>query len=274
MSQLDGKVALVTGGGGGIGSAVANLLASRGAKLVVADLFLAAAQSVVKEIRTKGGEAVAIEADLTHEDQIKAMIDCAITTYGRLDVLDNNAADLSTDLGPRDRDIESMQIDVWDRSFRVNTRGTMLACHYALHYMTQQRSGSIINTASNLALQGNVIQAAYSASKAAVLQMTRSIAASHGRFGIRCNAVLPGLTLTPAVLRDIPKVFQDAVFAETLLPQLGEPIDIAYAVAFLASDDARNITGINLVSDAGFSSHVPGFEHLRVATATQIARPD
>jgi NAD(P)-dependent dehydrogenase (short-subunit alcohol dehydrogenase family) len=123
--------------------------------------------------------------------------------------------------------------------------------------------GNIVNTVSNLALQGHIIQAAYSSSKAAIIQMTRAIAASHGRRGVRCNAVAPGMTMTPALHAAFPPVLRQAVEDETLRSQLGEPQDIAEAVAFLASDAARNITGQVLVADGGCASHVPGIAQFR-----------
>ncbi len=261
MASLDGKAAVVTGAGGGIGAATAQLMAERGARLILGDINLAAAQQVAEDIRGRGGEAVAIRMDLASEADIAAMIAKAIETYGRLDILHNNAADLAADMSPDfDRDVETTPTYVWDRALMVNVRGTALSCRYALPHMVAQGGGSIINTASNLALQGNVVQVAYAASKAAVIQLTRSIAASHGRRGVRCNAVLPGLTLTQSVRDHIPQAQLDAVLSETLTSFLGEALDIAYAVIFLASDEARNITGQCLVSDGGTSSHVPGFD--------------
>jgi NAD(P)-dependent dehydrogenase (short-subunit alcohol dehydrogenase family) len=262
MRMLDEKVAIVTGAGGGIGAATARLLAARGARVVLADLRLEAAQTVADHIAREGGRARAELLDLAEEDSIQALVDAALRHYGRIDVLHNNAADLSRELSAQDRDVQSMAADVWDRTFRVNVRGTMLACKYALPHLVAIGGGSIINTASNLALQGNVVQAAYSASKAAVLQLTRSIATSHGRKGIRCNSVSPGLVMTPAARMHLPPELHRIVASETLTPYLGESADIAHAVAFLASDEARYVNGHNLVVDGGTSSHVPGFAAL------------
>jgi NAD(P)-dependent dehydrogenase (short-subunit alcohol dehydrogenase family) len=161
-------------------------------------------------------------------------------------------------MAERDRDVETMDLAVWDKTFAVNLRGTMLACKAALPHLAASGNGAIVNTVSNLALQGHVIQTAYSASKAALIQLTRSIAASHGRRGVRCNAVAPGMTMTPALRQAFPPHIRKLVEDETLRDRLGEPEDIAEAVAFLASDAARNITGQVLVSDGGLSSHVPG----------------
>ncbi|MFT4197871.1 MAG: SDR family oxidoreductase [Pseudoxanthomonas sp.] len=261
--SLAGRVAIVTGAGGGIGGATARLLAAQGAAVLLADIDLAAAERVAAAIAGQGGRAQAAHLDLAEEDSIRAMVEAALAIDGRLDILHNNAAALSADLARRDLDVAGMDLDVWDFTFRVNVRGTMLCCKHALPHMLAQGRGSIINTASNLALQGQVIQAAYSASKAAVLQLTRSIAAAYGRQGIRCNAVSPGMVLTPAARENLPAELRAAVEGETLTPFLGEPEHIAHAVAYLASDQAAYTTGHNLVVDGGTASHVPGFARFR-----------
>ncbi len=267
MSQLDQKIAIVTGAGGGIGSATAQLLAARGARVVLADINLQSAERVAKAVIGAGGSALPVFLDLSSEDSIMAMVRSALQSFGRIDVLHNNAADLSPELSNRDRDIEAMEAEVWDRTFAVNLRGTMLCCKYVLPHMVANAGGSIINTASNLGMQGNVGQAAYAASKAAIIQLTRSIAASHGRRGIRCNSVSPGLVMTPAARDNLPPRLHDIVAGETLTPYLGAPEDIAHAVVFLAGDEARYLTGHNLVVDGGTASHVPGFAAFRAMAA-------
>ncbi|HBF31629.1 SDR family NAD(P)-dependent oxidoreductase [Rhizobium sp.] len=256
--SLKDKVAIITGGAGGIGSATCRVLSSLGARIVVADIDLQKAQAVAADLP----DALAVAVDLANEADITALFARTIEHYGRLDILDNNAALLTEDVSQQDGNIADMQTQIWDRVFAVNTRGTMLCCREALNIMEKQGSGAIINTASNLALQGNVIQAAYSASKAAVLQMTRSIATSHGKRGIRCNSVLPGLTASKAALEHLPQRLREIVEEETLTPYLGDPMDIAHAVAFLASDEARYITGQMLVVDGGTSVHIPGYARL------------
>jgi NAD(P)-dependent dehydrogenase (short-subunit alcohol dehydrogenase family) len=261
--DLEGKVAIVTGGAGGIGGAVSTILAESGAKVVVADMLTDAAAEKAEAIRAKGGEALAVTMNLENEADINAMFAKTIETYGRLDFIDNNAALLSPEIAMRDGDIENMDTELWDRTFAVNARGTMLCCRSALKIMVPQGGGSIVNTASNLALQGHVIQAAYSSSKAAVIQMSRAIATSHGSSGIRCNAVLPGLTGTQAALGNLPKELHEAVLEETPVGFLGVPEDIAHLVVFLASDAARNINGQTMTSDGGTSIHVPGYARLK-----------
>jgi NAD(P)-dependent dehydrogenase (short-subunit alcohol dehydrogenase family) len=253
MTNLQGKVALVTGAASGIGAATATLLSQAGARVIVADIDEAGAERHAATLQNARGRFV----DLADQVSIETMIDETLAEWGRLDILHNNAADLSA--GVRDADIETMDLDVWDRAFSVNVRGTMLCCKLALPAMVRQGGGVIINTASNLGLQGHLIQAAYSASKAAVIQMTRSIATSHGKRGIRCNAVLPGLTLSPSAEANLPAELREIVLGETLTPYLGRPDDIAHTVLFLASDEARYITGQIVTADGGTSIHVPGF---------------
>lgn len=256
--RMDGRVVIITGGAGGIGAATARLLSARGARLVLADIAEDRARSIAAQLPN----AIGLPLDLSQERSIEALIEATLSHFGKLDVLHNNAALLDPELAPLDGDVEHMATDVWDRIFAVNLRGTMLACRQALPHLRATR-GCIVNTVSNLALQGHMIQAAYSASKAGLIQLTRSIAASHGHLGVRCNAVAPGMTMTPALMAAFPPPLRQIVEDETLREQLGEPHDIAEAVAFLASDAARNITGQVLVSDGGLSSHVPGLAGFR-----------
>ncbi|MDE2597845.1 MAG: SDR family oxidoreductase [Sphingomonadales bacterium] len=256
--RMDGKVALITGGAGGIGGATARLLTARGARVAIADIAFEAAQALATELPG----ALAVRLDLEDEASIEAMVADTLSHFGRLDVLHNNAALLGPEIAQNDGDVEHMATALWDRTYAVNVRGTMIACRAALPHLRQSR-GNVVNTVSNLALQGHMIQAAYASSKAAIIQMTRAIAASHGVHGVRCNAVAPGMTMTPALREAFPPLLRAAVEAETLRDQLGDPEDIAEAVAFLASDAARNITGQVLVSDGGCASHVPGIAGFR-----------
>ncbi|WP_374528647.1 SDR family NAD(P)-dependent oxidoreductase [Novosphingobium sp.] len=256
--RLDGKVAIVTGGAGGIGFATASLMTMRGARVAIADIAFERAQELAASLPG----ALAIRLDLEDEASIEAMVADTVSHYGRLDILHNNAALLGPDIAANDADVEHMATALWDRTYAVNVRGTMIACRAALPHLRAAR-GNIVNTVSNLALQGHMIQAAYSSSKAAIIQMTRAIAASHGVHGVRCNAVAPGMTMTPALKEAFPPALMKAVQDETLRDQLGDPDDIAEAAAFLASDAARNITGQVLVSDGGCSAHVPGIAAFR-----------
>ena len=258
ISLVD-RVAIITGGAGGIGSVTARLMADRGARVVVADIDREAAARLADQI---GDVARAVHVDLGQEASIRGMVEETLGALGRLDILINNAALLSPEIAEADHDVAAMSTDLWDRTFAVNCRGTMIATREALPHLLEVR-GAIVNTVSNLALQGHLIQAAYSASKAAVIQMTRSVAASYGKQGVRCNAVAPGMTMTPALKAAFPEHVRQMVEDETLCDRLGEPEDIAEAIAFLASDAAANITGQVLVSDGGLASHVPGIAGFR-----------
>jgi NAD(P)-dependent dehydrogenase (short-subunit alcohol dehydrogenase family) len=256
--RLDGKCALITGGAGGIGFATAQLMTQRGARVALADI----AHDRAAELAAKLPGAIALHLDLENESSIEGMVADAVAAFGQLDILNNTAALLGPDIAANDGNVENMATDLWDRTYAINVRGTMIACRAALPHLRATR-GNVVNTVSNLALQGHIIQAAYSSSKAALIQLTRAIATSHGKEGIRCNAVAPGMTMTPALREAFPPPLRQAVEDETMREALGEPQDIAQAIAFLASEAARNITGQVLVSDGGCASHVPGIARFR-----------
>jgi NAD(P)-dependent dehydrogenase (short-subunit alcohol dehydrogenase family) len=260
MLQLAGKVAIITGASAGIGLATARVMAQRGAAVVITGTRLANVEPGAAAIRAAGGRADAMQLDLAEESSIVALIDAVVKKHGRIDILHNNAADLS--VTKLDGDVEHTDVKVWDRVYQINVRGTMLMCKHVLPHMVKQKTGSIINTSSALGLAGATVQAAYAASKAAEIQMCRSIAASHGKLGIRCNAIVPGIVRTRAAVENLPPPLFAIAESESLTPYLGEPDDIAYAVAFLASDEARYITGQALVADGGAGSHISGFAQM------------
>lgn len=252
--SLEGKVAIVTGGAGGIGSATAKLMASRGAKVAVVDIDISGAERVAAEI---GAPATAFALDLASEASIAECVKQVVTAFGQIDILHNNAA-IAGETVARDGSLHDMQTDVWDTIFTVNCRGTMLMTRECLPYLIKTK-GSIINTVSGLGMQGHVRQTAYGATKAALIQLTRSVATTYGPSGVRCNAVAPGLILTPTTAKDFPQHWRKNVEDETPRGTVGAPEDIAEPVAFLASAAACNITGQTLASDGGVSIHVPGF---------------
>lgn len=263
MSAFDlaGRVALVTGGAGGIGSATARLLSERGADVIVADLAEDAAQALARELNTGKTRAAAVGFDLSDEDSIKSMIATAAAQFGRIDILINNAARLTRDINEVDLDIATMPTWAWDAVYTANCRGTMIVTREAMPHLLKTR-GAVVNVVSSLAFQGHFMQLAYTTSKAALIQLTRSVAASHSRRGVRCNAVAPGMTLTPIVEATFPKPFREILEDETLRDQLGRPEEIAEVIGFLASDAARNITGEVVTADGGFSSHFPAMSRL------------
>lgn len=257
-TRLNGKVVLVTGGAGGIGEETLRLAGDRGARLAVADINAERAQALAESLRQDGRDAMAVAVDLSDEAAIKRAVQSVVTTFGQIDVLNNNAALIDAELAKKDSNVADMDVDLWDRSYAVNVRGAMLMARECLPHLLKT-GGNIINTVSNLALQGHMVQCAYSSSKAALIQLTRSIAASHGRQGVRCNAVAPGMTMTPALKEAFPEQIRKLVEDSTLRDRLGEPNEIAEVIVWLASDAARNINGQVIVADGGLSSHVPEF---------------
>lgn len=263
FASLEGKTAIIGGGGSGIGEASSHTLARLGARVVVADIALENAEQVAHAIGREGGDAIALRYDLHDEESIVELVKSSVQHFGKLDIFHANAADLSPEATHGDIQIREMEAEVWDRVFHANVTGTMLCSKHALPYMIEGGGGSIVNTGSVLALRGGLGQSAYSASKAAIMQLTRSVATQYGKQGIRCNAVLPGLTLSSFVRDRIPEQFIQIYTAEALTPTLAEPQDIANAVAFLASDEARMITGQALEVDGGENIHVSALVRLQ-----------
>ena len=200
MKLVDGKVAIVTGAGANIGEACAKMLAAHGASVVIADINLAGAQRVADEITKAGGTAIAQAVDLGDEASIVALVAAAIARFGRIDILHNNAANTGAAQMMKDAALTAMETEVWDAAFDINTRGTMLVTKHVAPHMMAGGGGSIINTSSGVSLLGDVLNPAYSASKAAVNALTRNTAAQFGRANIRCNAVLPGVVLSLTTL--------------------------------------------------------------------------
>lgn len=255
MQRFEGKVALITGGGGRIGAAVARRMASEGAKVAVADLSEESAQRIADEI---GDAALAIQFDAGDPETIEAMVARTVDHFGRLDVLHNNAAMLDLAFLDRDQNAVDTDIEVWDKTMEVNVRGYMVACKHAIPHMTRQGGGSIINTSSNAAAAGDTSRIAYGSSKGAILVMTKYIATQHGRDNIRCNAIMPGLILDPELEAKLPE-YATMTKRHLLLTRNGLPEDIAALAAFFGSDDAAFITGQAISCDGGLVSHQPFF---------------
>lgn len=253
--SLAGRVAIVTGGASGIGRATCLALSASGAAVVVADLNMDGARKVAGEIEARSGRAHPQQVDLGDETSIAAMVEAAVATFGGLDILHNNAADSDPALMAADGPIVDLTSEVWDRNMRINLRGPMLGCKYAIPHMIRRGGGSIINTSSASGLTGDVIRAAYAASKAGLGSLTQNVAVQYGKFGIRCNAVAPGVIATPALEANVPRAAVEVYIENTLTPRLGRPEDIANAVVFLASDAAAFITGQVLSVDGGILAH-------------------
>jgi NAD(P)-dependent dehydrogenase (short-subunit alcohol dehydrogenase family) len=246
MKRLDGKVAIVTGAGSGIGEATARLMAREGASVVIADLSREQAERVADDL---GGAAVSVEADVSDEASVERMIQAAVRSFGGLDVLHNNATDSS--LNALDTDIATLDMAVFDRLVAVNLKGQFLGCKHAIPAMLERDGGSIVNTASIDGFVGRGVRAAYGACKAGVVLLTKSVASQYGTRGIRCNAVAPGLTLTPGAVNNTSPEYVELSLRNYPMPRLCAPEDVAKAVVFLASDDASYINAETLMVDGG-----------------------
>lgn len=259
FGDLSGRVAIVTGSGANIGEACARALAGAGAHVVVADINLNAAEAVVEEIVASGGSAMAHALDLADEQSIADLVDAVISRFGRIDILHNNAADTRPDFMAMDKSIPEMTVEVWDRTFAVNTRGPMLMIKHVAPHMIAGGGGSIINTGSGAALLGDVFHPAYSCSKGALHTLTRNVATQLGRHNIRCNAVLPGLVLSKGARKIMSEGEIDFIQRHVLLPRQSEPADVAGPVLFLASDAGSFVTGQVFSADGGIVHHAPYF---------------
>jgi NAD(P)-dependent dehydrogenase (short-subunit alcohol dehydrogenase family) len=256
MGRLDGKVAIITGAASGIGKVTAQRVAAEGARTVVADLNVAGAKEIVDVISATGGEATAVQVDMGEVDSARAMVEAAVTAYGGLDILHNNAA--ATHLAAtKDLPVGAADPDVWDETMRVNLRGAMVAIQAAVPHMIARGGGSVINTASGAGLTGDLRNPAYGASKAALVSLTRYVATEFGKQGVRCNAISPGFIVIPEKAGTGRDAVMATMLRHHLTPRLGRPEDIAALVVFLGSDESAFITGQNICVDGGALAHQP-----------------
>jgi NAD(P)-dependent dehydrogenase (short-subunit alcohol dehydrogenase family) len=256
MSRLAEKVAIVTGGAGGIGAATARELAREGAAVAVVDVDETKAAGVADEIRRTGARAIALGGDLAREATARGVVASTVAEFGRIDVLHNNAALTASDFLSRDTTVTEMPLDVWQRSLEVNLGSQLLMCKYAVPEMRRGGGGSIVNMSSGAALKGDRTRLAYGVSKAGVHTLTMYVATSEGKAGVRANTIVPGLILTDAVRAHLSGEIIGRLGRATLTPYLGEPQDVADLVVFLASDASRYITGQMIAIDGGMSAHV------------------
>jgi NAD(P)-dependent dehydrogenase (short-subunit alcohol dehydrogenase family) len=250
--RLEGKVALITGAGSGMGRAAAELFASEGARVVITDVVDDAGNAAVAAVRAAGGDATYVRADVSSWSDCVAMVQCATDTYGALHVLYNNAGIFPAD----DGGVLDTPESTWEKVMEINLKGVWLGCKAGIPAMIASGGGSIVNVASFVALMGAATaQIAYTASKGGVLSMTREIAVEYARRGIRANALCPGPIQTPLLeelLSDPARRARRMVHIP--MGRLGRAEELARAALFLASDDASFMTGASLVVDGGITA--------------------
>lgn len=251
--RLEGKVALITGAGTGIGQATAILFAKEGADIVATNLELPEAEETTEAIIKIGRRAVAIAADIAKPDEIHAMVDRAIDAFGGIDILVNNAGVGALNVPT----FEIRDMDAWNKVFEINVGATFLCCQRVGHWMITQGGGKMVNVASQTGIAGVPYVNAYGPSKAAVINMTRSLAVEWAKYKINVNCVAPCWTRT----RRLEKAFEKGVVTLAEIQKRcpmgrpAEPEDVAKAILFLASDDASFITGITLPVDGGWLAY-------------------
>jgi NAD(P)-dependent dehydrogenase (short-subunit alcohol dehydrogenase family) len=252
MARLDGKVAVITGAGSGIGRVAASLFASEGAQVVVADVVGDRAQAAADDIVAAGGSATAVVVDVSDEIEVGSMVSTALSSYGALHVLFNNAGVFPDD----DGGVLDTPPETWQRVMEVNLKGVWLGCRAAVPAMLASGGGSIVNVASFVALMGAATsQIAYTASKGGVLAMTREVAVEYARQGIRANSICPGPIETPLLSELLADPAQrQRRLVHIPIGRLGRPEEIARAALFLASDESSFMTGSALVVDGGITA--------------------
>jgi NAD(P)-dependent dehydrogenase (short-subunit alcohol dehydrogenase family) len=256
MRGIEGKVAIVTGGASGIGAATVRRFLNEGASVAIGDINGEQAEILAHEC---GGEALPVQFDALDVDSVERLVRTTVDKFRRLDFLFNNAALTSVEARMADTNAVNIKFEWWDRIMATNARGYLAGCKYAIPEMLKTGKGSIVMTASGAGLLGDTANFAYGASKAAIMSMSRYVAVTYGKQGLRCNTVVPGLTLTDAGKRNVPANIMTIIENNTLTPRVGRPDDIAALVTFLCSEDAEFITGQEICIDGGLTMHMPYF---------------
>jgi len=248
--RLKSKVAIITGAASGIGRATAELFAEEGAKVVVADIDSAGGEQTVSNIRSKGGEARFVHADISKEEDAKRISEETVKAYGRIDILVNNAAAFVF------KSLEEATVEDWQRTLHVNVMGTALCTKYATEHMKKVGGGAVVNVGSVHGFVGQPGYMPYAATKAALVQMSRNMAVELGSFNIRVNCVCPGAVLTEHTLHRLKELGStvEEMGAQHMLKRGSQPRESAAAILFMASEDSSFVTGAFLMVDGGYTA--------------------
>lgn len=265
MKRFQNKVAVITGAASGIGEATTRRFVAEEAKVVIADYAKDRADRLAEELTRQGADVLPVYFTAGQLESCRQLISSAQETYGRIDVLVNNVGVTNLKL---DKDIETLDIDYFDEVFHINLRCAIYLTQLAIPVMTRYQGGNIVNIASIGGLTGDYQGTFYGITKAGVVSLTQYTATQMGKKNIRCNAVAPGLILTPAAFENLPENMRKIFIRHNSLPYLGEPEDIAATVAFLASDDAKYITGQTIVADGGLTIHNPTVAEMNALKAS------
>ncbi|MDR1503879.1 MAG: SDR family oxidoreductase [Prevotella sp.] len=243
VGRLSGKRILVAGSATGIGAATAYRLAVEGARLYLGDINTEGLNKVVNELKSKGADVAGGWFDLADEESIDQLVANAVDFLGDLDGLANIAADLRPETIGKDVDLLNLDLAVWDRTLRANLMGYVLLSKYAIPHLIEAGGGAIVNTSSDASFSGEATRPAYAASKAAINALSRHIASAYGKQGIRANTIRPGGVMTEQMLASQPEEFKAILLEAVKVARVGEPGDIAGAIAYLLSEDGQWITG-------------------------------
>jgi 3-oxoacyl-[acyl-carrier protein] reductase len=246
--ELEGRAAIITGGGKGIGEAIARCMAKEGAKVMIAEIDTEAAKSTTESLKKAGYAAEYSITDIRIEDDVQSLMNKTVDRFGRIDIMVNNAG------LPRVGPIEEMDVEDWDLVLETNGRGLFLCCKHVVRIMKKQNSGVILNLTSMHGLQGMPERGPYSYSKAGIVNITRTLAAELGRYNIRVNAIAPGFTMTKGFEHQVSigTVNREDLLSRLPLKRFGTVEEMANAIIFLASDKASYITGVTLQVDGGW----------------------
>lgn len=250
--RLEGKVAVVTGAASGMGKAIAELYAKEGASVIVSDLNIDGAEAVASSITTNGGKAIAVKTNVADQNDINAMIDTAVNEFGTLDILVNNAG-IMDNMSP----VGDVSDESWDLIFDINTKGVMRAIRKAIPIFLDKGKGVIVNTASTGGFSGAHAGAAYTASKHAVIGITKNTGFMYAQKGIRCNAIAPGATMTniSSTIKNVSEFGASRTkVTQGVIPRIGQAEEIAQVALFLASDESSFVNGAVLAADGGWTA--------------------